>query len=497
MQKYRHEIILALFAIIVLGPVLYYSIPPYYFTPDVLYVKAKLLAVMEGDFFSDPVTGFPTFHPPYYHMVLAPLTKTGLSMEALILFISLCNVCLTMLFIYLIIQRFYDKTVALITAILLPFVNQYMGPAYLYLATAFYFSIPIFLAGLLNYLSPDRTLKRNLLIGILWGIAYLISPGYLFLIGLLLVYDLMSRKNSKSFVVIMATFFVTLTPFYIQMYTVYATNMAGTSAFSLWRGIPDGEWITSFLLYTVSPSDGKLATWLILLALIIGATGIFVGMRLKSLRPYLIVMAIAYVLTAYHFNYFQYGPRILFFLSLLLTASAVNFITKKISSRQVLTFVLIIIALIFTTEHSYRTIVTLDLHAGQYKKFTEIGQGLRMNLGRYIASGDFVLAGERTYRNFIMPYFPVKSLVAYKTGEYFQVNTKLSEEMKRDLNYFLQDGQKEAVEFITKKYRMSTAVIGGKDTKFAGFHYIRDNWIKVYQDLYFAVYVKPDSTLSP
>lgn len=493
MKKYSHEILLALFAIVAIGPVLYYSNPPYYFTPDVLYVKAKLMAVLRGDLFADPVTGFPTFHPPFYHLILAPFALMGISAETLTHIVPIFNVIGTLVLVYLIIKRFIDKTVALMTAILLPFINQYMGPGYLFLGTAFYFSIPVFLAGLWMYVSLKRRIGVMIGIGVVWGIAFLISPVYFFVIGLFFVYDAISKRDFVPLTALIVSFLVALFPFYIQMYTVYATNMAGTSAFAIWRSMPDGEWFRQFFLRSVSPTDGRLVHWQIIPAVILCITGLIVGLRNKRLRPLIILFVIAYVLTAYHFNNFQYGPRILFFLSLFTVASSISVIVRYLPSQKASLVVLVAIGVLFTANHYYQSIPTLEEHASQYKKFSEISTGLRENLGQYIEPGDFVLAGELTYRNFIMPYFPVKSLVAYKTGEYFQVNSKLADEMKNDQMYVKMDGSPESIKFIANKYHIKTAVVGGKDTHFPGFQQINKSWTKVYQDPYFAIYLRPDS----
>jgi len=70
MSKYRVIPVLTLFLLIMAGPILYIFIPHYYLTPDILYVKAKTMWVTNGHLYTDPVTGMPTFHPPYYHLFL-------------------------------------------------------------------------------------------------------------------------------------------------------------------------------------------------------------------------------------------------------------------------------------------------------------------------------------------------------------------------------------------------------------------------------------------
>ncbi|MCK5126857.1 MAG: glycosyltransferase family 39 protein [candidate division Zixibacteria bacterium] len=491
MHKYRHESLLALFALVVIGPVLYYHIPPYYFTPDILYVKAKLLAVMRGDIFSDPVTGFPTFHPPFYHMFLAVLRFLGLSAEYLPLIVSIANVGATLVFVYLLTKRLFDKTTALFTALLLPFINQFLGPSYLFLATAFYFSVPIYLAGLWVYVKEEKNSLSYVVTGLLWGIAFIISPVYFFPIGLIFLFELFWNKNPKNLALIVIPFLITLIPFHIQMYQVYSLGMAGTSAFAIWRGVPDGEWIIGFFRYFLSPSDGNPDRLLIIPAMLLFGFGILGVIKSKGRYSLIIAMAAAYILTAYHFNYFQYGPRILFFLSILLSGFAVNFIIHQWRKKRIGHIILTCLTIATTGFYLSYTTSLLAEHAGLYHEFNNIGQGLRDNLDKHITPGSFILASEQSYRNFIMPYFPVKSLVAYKTGKYFQVNSRLSDEMQNDYNLLTRIGSPEKVDFVCKKYRMNVSVIGGKDKNLPGFEYIISKWKLVYRDQYYAIYVKP------
>ena len=81
MKKSVVWIILIVFSLMVLGPLLYHHLPPYIFSPDIQYAKGKVLRVMEGELYNDPVTGFPTFHPPYFHCVLALLVWFGLDLD--------------------------------------------------------------------------------------------------------------------------------------------------------------------------------------------------------------------------------------------------------------------------------------------------------------------------------------------------------------------------------------------------------------------------------
>ncbi len=71
MSRYKKEPFLIALALILAVPVPYHGLPLYFFMPDIQFVKAKILHVMEGSLYADPATGFPTLHPPYYHLLLS------------------------------------------------------------------------------------------------------------------------------------------------------------------------------------------------------------------------------------------------------------------------------------------------------------------------------------------------------------------------------------------------------------------------------------------
>ena len=183
MQKYKKELVLILFALILAGPVLYHGLPLYSFMPDIQFVKAKTLHVAAGDLYADPVTGFPTFHPPFYHLFLSFLTKLGIGINALLLMVSFLNTALIILMTFKLLSAVLGEQPAFIASLLLPFIIRFMGPGYLLLATAFYFSAPFYMIGLWLFLKERPGGGGIALIGLLWGLAFLLSPGYLFLIG--------------------------------------------------------------------------------------------------------------------------------------------------------------------------------------------------------------------------------------------------------------------------------------------------------------------------
>ena len=88
----KYSWIVVAFALLLLLPTLFNLTPLYYTSPDIEYVKAKTLRVLEGDLFIDPVTGITNFHPPYYHLFLALLSIAGISLDLSLTLVTILNV---------------------------------------------------------------------------------------------------------------------------------------------------------------------------------------------------------------------------------------------------------------------------------------------------------------------------------------------------------------------------------------------------------------------
>ncbi|MEE9443735.1 MAG: hypothetical protein V3V99_13815 [candidate division Zixibacteria bacterium] len=490
MNKYTHEVFLGLIIIVIVGPLLIFQSPPYFHTPDIQYVKAKTLAVMSGNLYDDPVTGFPSFHPPYYHLFLSWLASIGISLEIIPLIMAMINVCLLLIFSYLMLCRIFDKTTALLTTAMIPYINQYMGPGNIFLATAFYFSLPIFIAGLWVYLREKQTVLTRALTGFLLGLSFIISPVYLFVVGFLFIYEIIWKRQWSQIVILIGVFLISIIPFLIHTYTISSYQMAGTSAFSFWRGWPDWEWFQTFIGYLLYPADGKISHWQVLITLAIFVIGI-IGIRKSRSTHFLIyIFLTAYLFTSYHYNAYQYGPRIFFFFGLLVTGYLIRHLRDFINIKMVSLGIITAFILFGIGEHLYRSYINLENEKVNYLNYRQIGRGLKDNLPDFVAVNDYILASTLTYRNFIMPYFPVRALVAHHSGEYFQLNSRIADEMLRDYNDFMAAGKPELVDLICRKYNIKIAVIGGRDVNQNGFKTIMEHWEKVYEDQTFKIFRK-------
>jgi hypothetical protein len=99
-KKYLRELVLVLFSLIIVAPMLYFGRPLHVLTPDIKYAKAKVLQLDIHHLYTDPVTGYDTFHPPYYYLVLAAGKEAGLSVDASLILMAVFNVFLIIFLSY-------------------------------------------------------------------------------------------------------------------------------------------------------------------------------------------------------------------------------------------------------------------------------------------------------------------------------------------------------------------------------------------------------------
>ena len=472
-------------------PAIMQTFPLYYFLPDIQYVKAKIMRVMQGQLFADPVTNFPSFHPPFYHLLLSFMVRAGIDLDRALVLIAAMNMILTIVLAYLVIKNMWDRETALLTAAMIPFLLNYMGPGYPFLATAFYFSVPIFLTGLWLYTMPSNNWQLACGTGLLWGTAFLISPVYLFLVGFLAAYELFLRKNVAKSGLTAGVFLLVIIPFYVQAYTLYGIGMEGTSAFAVWRGVPDALWFKTTIMYFISPNSEHLSFWQFIPIVLILAMGIGALWRFGSHRPLLAVAALAYLFTMYHFNK-QYASRILFFYSIFWMAGAVHFIKARAKPR-LWAYVLIVPLILYgITDHLVTTTRLFSAQEQNVKADKQAAALLTPILKKIIGPQDRIFATEKTYRMSIMPYIPVFGLMAYKSGEYFQLGSTVAKEMRSDYDELLAATQVDVVEFFCRKYNIQAAVAGDiKEMYSPVFQTIDQNWPLIYKDDHFRVYRRP------
>jgi hypothetical protein len=487
-MKYKRELILTGFVLIVLWPLLYHQTPLHFYTPDIQYVKAKVLWVKAGDLFADPISGYPTFHPPYYHLFLVLLSRLGIEISTQLLWVTIANNCLLFFFGYLLLRRIFGVETALISTLLMPFIIYYMGYGNPLLPASFRFSVPFYMAGLWLYTKEKPATIITALSCILWAIAFLVSPVYLFLIGFTFLYELLFKKDYRRFLLMAAVFLLAIIPFYIQAYAVYKANLAGTAAFRLWRGVPDGPWLKEFMTRLLSPVDGNILSWQVGAAIALSAAGVAGMWKSRPIHAFAIIAILAYLFTAYHFSS-NYAIRVHMFVSLFLVGYAVKLARTIKIPRSVSYALVILLAAFGLVDHLMRSEKVFAKQQIATENYEIIAPGLMDNLGNYIEEGSFILATDRVYRHFIMPYFRVHGLLAYRTGEYYQLKTKLSEKMLADYNSLMKCYRIDDIEGRCRKYNINTAVVPRyREMEMPVFKAIAGHWRLVYHDPYFLVY---------
>ncbi|MCP4569435.1 MAG: hypothetical protein GY841_17810 [FCB group bacterium] len=497
MSNIYGKYLLPLLMLLILLPLLIKLSPFLVFSPDIEYVKAKVLRVLEGELYADPITGFPTFHPPYYHLFLAGLKTLGPSLNHILVGVTVSNVALLLLFVWRIIRRQFNERTAFFTCLLLPFIIEFMGCGNIFLATAFYFSLPFYLAGLEQYLWPERTTARTIACGILWGLAFLISPGYLFLIGLAVAAELLVHRRYRQSLVLIGTLAAMLIPFFVQAYQIFAQSLFGTGAFSFWRGFPDFELLTTLGRYLVSPfgrSIGDIRVWIGAGVAVFGLWGMIRTRRDNSLGPirgFVAVAAAAYLFTFYHYLP-QYAIRVHLFFSIIVTAFAIHTLFLMNLRRFIRPAILVILAVFGMSNHFNYSLYHFNKQNARMIKFDQARAGICEQLGDYIEPDQYLLATAHTYRHFVMPHFPVHCLAAYRSGEYYQLTSAVSDRLQIDYTRLMDCNNLECLDSYCRRYRISTALIrNGPEFKIAAFQQIARHWEQVYGDDDFRIYRKP------
>ncbi len=484
--------VLIAFCVIILGPLLYNLLPAYIFSPDIQYVKGKVLCVMEGEPYADPVTGYSTFHPPYYHYFLAALVLIGFGLDhALVLAIILAT-ALSVFFLYKLTKARFNKETAVYTVLLLPLIAEFINNANLLLASAFYFSMPVFLAGLWLYYRVDRQYRFTVGYSLLWGVAFLISPGYLFLIGLFLLSEALLRRRKKHFFVAIGTMLVTLIPFYIHAYVIFSNNMFGTAAFSLWPGLPDISFFSTLGRTLLIPGGHKLAEPIVWAGLIAALGGIAAMIKTRRNNGLIIIAAIAYFLTFYHYLP-QYAIRIHFFILILLLPLAVGMLLGMKKKRLLARGVILCFAVIGVYYHysdllgAYRG-QREDLPVHQAMMTRQVLNQLYTNM----RTDEFILVSAENYRLNVLPYIPAHALRAWRSGEYYQLKTDISDRLNSDYDTLMQCSDTICLNRFCDKYDIQIAFVCDPldEDDYPVFDVVDEYWHNVYDGAHCRIYRK-------
>jgi len=491
LKRHNRTILVVILALVILGPVFYYFRPYLNYSPDILYVKAKILQILQGGMFEDPITGYDTFHPPVYHLFLTPLAGIGLSLETILTLITISNLSLTFFFVYKVVQEAFDSTTSFYTCLMTPFILSCMGSGEILLASSFYFSMPFYLAGLWLYIRRDDSKPLTIAASALWGIAFLISPVYVFLLGLTFIYDLLLLKRPRRFLIMIVTFLITITPFIIQGVYIFSQDLWGTSVFSIWRGFPDLQWWRSLVVRFIAPSIGRFETTsAILHALILAAATSIIVIKRKT-SWFIPVALIAYFLTFYHFSW-QYAMRIQIFLSVFLVAMVIHFFATKLNKKAFLALILSPFIIFSVFKHYSVAVPTYRVGEENRANLMRAGEKLFQVMDRYLVEDRYLFCSKDTYRKYILGRFPAHSLGAWQTMDYYQLSNRFSESLEADYQAAFNSNDYESIEGIADKYRINRALISGDDEDLPFAKILLERWQLIYIDKYFCILSRPN-----
>jgi hypothetical protein len=374
-----------------------------------------------------------------------------------------------------------------------------MGSNYLFLASSFTFSFPIFLAGLWLFLRKQADIRISVLTAFLWGLAFLVSPGYLFLVGFAFLYDLYERRDYRRFFAMTGTFIVTLIPFFYQVYVVlsfYAANSLGrASTFALWRGFPDPAWVVSLIRNFLAPADRAFMDWHTIAVAAIFAAATMGYIRSKNRLAFPLIALAAYLFTFYHYSA-QYASRILYVFSIFATAYAVQWLMWWKRYRRMAYAAVFLLAIYSMTGHIVRTTRYYAQRVEPYATFKHTMEHIHPKLLQYLQPAKFVLASSEVYRIYIMAYFPARGLIGARSGEYFQLPEGLAEEMKADHTTLMTSTDRNTINTLCLTYGIDYAVSFSYD-KAPVFRQLDGWWQKVYSDKTMTIYRRPPTITPP
>jgi hypothetical protein len=386
----------------------------------------------------------------------------------------------------------YDKYTALITCLLFPFINQFMGCGNILLATSFYFSLPFMLYGLYVFIKHKSNNYKNILSAFLWGVAFLISPVYVFAIAALFIYLLAIRKAYKASLLMAIAFLITIIPFLIQAYSIYSQDLYQTATFALWRGIPNLHWLKNLFVDFMAPHEGTLLNPGSIIHMIILS---FFGISVYYTRRWnwiITILLISYLLTYHHFS-MQYAIRIQLMLSIFVVAFVIKYVSSLKIKKTIILFPVIILLGYSIYVHYSKTFANYNNWKAGKVAYDLVGENLWKNINDYLPRGDFIFCSKTTYFRFIMTYCNVYALGAHRTLDYYQLDYRISDSLEKDYQAVMRSIDLNTIHRIYNKYNIKAAVVAGNESDVPLFKTLADHWITAYQDRFFSIYVKPNS----
>lgn len=492
-RDHSHALLLTLVVLAMCAQTLYELVPPHLYSADLQYVKAKVVQVMEGHLLMDPVSGYQTFHPPFFHIILAPFRLIGLPWSWLLLLVSLVDISLLTFFTYRLVTDLYGRTAALCTAAALPFVIQFMGVAQPLLPTAFYFSISFYLAGLWLYLKAGKTTRRSLSVGILWGVAFLISPSWFFLIGFTFLYDLLIVRDYRRSAVTIGAFLAMMIPFVVQAWILYQQHLHTAGTFAFWRGFPGWSFWSETVPGIIAPTGRPLESPGPIIHLCLLAAFAIIVVRSRRIHWYVVVSFAAYLFTLYHFS-LQYAIRMQLFFSIFVVAR----LARSVAASQVRTLgFAAVVGLAAYGVYDHAVVMHKRYRADNFLAEKLVRTDFVPTLQRLTEPGDFILATKSGYLYHVAAEVPVHALGAYKTLDYFQVPPRISEAFEANYQRMIWAPSYDDLRPILDSFQIEVAVFTHIDIRgnYTVKDIIRRRWPKAYDDGWVMIYQRPADDL--
>jgi len=489
-RERKEESLLGLLAVAIIGPLIYYRAPAFLSTPDILYVKAKLMQVLKGRIFADPITGYDTMHPPWYHLVLAPFKIIGLNIDLILAAVTILNVVLIVYFTFKLVETVFDRKTGFYTALMIPFIIEYMGCRNILLATSFYFSLPFYLAGLWVYFKSENSIRLSVIAAVLWGLAFIISPVYVFLIGLTFVYELIVKRRYRRFLVMAGCFALAIIPFLVQAIYIYAEGLWGSRVFALWRGVPELEWWGHLITEFLSPTINDLISIPAALHLIMLIAALVLILKAKKVHWFVPLSLLTYFLTFYHFSD-QYAIRIQVIFSVFLVATLVYGLKSLHINRYLWAIPIAAISVFGLYQNYSLTDAFIEKERAGYEIYFETGKEFWQVMGEYLDEDRYIFCNKDVYLKYIMPFFPAYSLGAYKTMDYFQLKAEIADTLEHDYQWVIRSTDYAHIDSISTKYSIETAVATRAEIGVPLLETLVRYWKPVYQGKYFVILKKP------
>jgi 4-amino-4-deoxy-L-arabinose transferase-like glycosyltransferase len=303
--------------------------------------------------------------PPFYPLLIAMLSFSGLGILALAKSINVIFGLLTAIIIYLITRKFNIassfSSVSLLLAI--PFFTHFMFISYVEIPIAFFSALSLYL-----FLSL-KSVKRSILLGAVLGLSIYVKSSGSFLIISLFFYSFLMflfKKDKNIFKLITISSIVAvfiLTPWVIRNFYLFKyPYVEGLNILFTYPKESLPSWLTHEVSKTVSPSTDFIQFFgqFSLFFMITGAVYYFYVKNTEEKKLLEIVMFISILFLAFYFSRFYMGgiePRylsIIFPQLALIGGIFIGVLNKKLSIKNKYFIVVAIVLIIYGFFLSYQ-----------------------------------------------------------------------------------------------------------------------------------------------